>query len=366
MSDTIAVAGDGVALLYASIILLVLTWVTVFLRVCVRLMRKVLGMDDYLMVVGQVLFTVTASLCIVSCYYGSGQKAVNIPPLTKAKGIKAFYVAEYFYAAGTAFIKSSIAVTLIRIAASQRRYDYSIYAIIALTWIALVVFVAGIASICQPIETLWGAANGTCNLQLNSTIGFFFSAIEILTDWSLAILPAILLWNVQMKGRVKTSVAIILALASAASCATIVRLRYLALYSDPGEFMYGTGKIGFWSLMEEGIGIVAGSLPALRPLLSMRVSFNSSMNTPGGTPGHTSGRSEPFRPSRYVRPGSDTLAMNTFQTLPGDEGEHDDGDSQKNITKETKYTVTSSSVGISEEERMRSQVLGWEQGALKV
>lgn len=65
-----------------------------------------------------------------------------------------------------------------------------------------------------PIETLWGEAQGTCNLQLNSNVSFFFSAIEILTDWSLALLPAVLLWNVQMNGRVKTSVAIILALAS--------------------------------------------------------------------------------------------------------------------------------------------------------
>lgn len=56
--------------------------------------------------------------------------------------------------------------------------------------------------------------------------------------------------------------------------------------------MYGTGKIGFWSLMEEGIGIIAGSLPALRPLLSLKVGFSSSMNTP--TPGgYASGRSEP-------------------------------------------------------------------------
>lgn len=99
-----------------------------------------------------------------------------------------------------------------------------------MTWVAAIVFCAGIASICtstkhcariitdncvgKPIETLWGAAKGTCNLQLNSNVSFFFSAIEILTDWSLAILPAILLWNVQMKGSVKTSVAVILALAS--------------------------------------------------------------------------------------------------------------------------------------------------------
>lgn len=44
------------ALLYAAIILLVLTWVTVSMRVCVRIWRKVLGMDDHLMVVGLVCY----------------------------------------------------------------------------------------------------------------------------------------------------------------------------------------------------------------------------------------------------------------------------------------------------------------------
>lgn len=52
MSSTVEVAGDGVALLYAAIILLTLTWITVSMRVCVRIWRKVLGMDDFLMVVG--------------------------------------------------------------------------------------------------------------------------------------------------------------------------------------------------------------------------------------------------------------------------------------------------------------------------
>lgn len=127
--------------------------------------------------------------------------------------------------------------------------------------------------------------------------------------------------------------------------------------------MYGTGKIGFWSLMEEGIGIVAGSLPALRPLLSLRVGFSSSLNTPGAA---TSGRSEPLHNSKKHGRSRSAVLMDTFQTL-GDgeaEDEHDDGDSQKNIVKETKYSVTSTKVAVSEEERMKSQVLGWEQ-ALK-
>jgi hypothetical protein len=66
----------------------------------------------------------------------------------------------------------------------------------------------------HPINTLWGESHGTCNLKLNSDVSLFFSAIEIITDWSLALLPAILLWKVQMKSSVKISVAFILALAS--------------------------------------------------------------------------------------------------------------------------------------------------------
>lgn len=81
------------------------------------------------------------------------------------------------------------------------------------TGISAIVFIAGIANICHPITTLWGeTTTGSCNLKLNSDVSFFFSAIEIVTDFSLAILPAVLLWNIQMKAKVKISVAVILGL----------------------------------------------------------------------------------------------------------------------------------------------------------
>lgn len=120
--------------------------------------------------------------------------------------------------------------------------------------------------------------------------------------------------------------------------------------------MYSTGKIGFWSLTELGIGIIAGSLPALRPLLSLKIKVSSSMNTPGAATSH---RPEPSSRNRHGRTRSGVM-MDTFQTLADDDLDYDDADSQKNIVKETKYTVTSSQVGVSEEERVRSQVLGWE------
>jgi hypothetical protein len=35
--------------------------------------------------------------------------------------------------------------------------------------------------------------------------------------------------------------------------------------------MYSAGAIGVWSMIEEGIGIIAGSMPALRPLLDLSI-----------------------------------------------------------------------------------------------
>ncbi|KAF1846784.1 uncharacterized protein K460DRAFT_367531 [Cucurbitaria berberidis CBS 394.84] len=354
---TVEVAGDGMALYYGAIILLVLSWIIFSMRVGVRIWRKAFGMDDYLMSVGIILFSVTAGLCIACCYYGSGQFSRDLPPLTRAKGIKLFYIAEYFYAVSAMFIKISVAVTLLRIAAAHLPFIWALWALIGATIIAALVFCVGIANVCHPIDTLWGESKGKCNLQLNTDVSLFFSAIEIMTDFSLSIMPAILLWNVQMNGKVKVSVAVMLALASFASCATIVRLKYLTLYSDPGEFVYGTGKIGFWSLLEEGIGIIAGSLPALRPLLSLRIRITTSSNTPAA-----SGNAyPPASNSRKTPSHSGVMMMDTFQTLgDNDEADHSDGDSQRNIIKETKYTVTSTEVAGAGGNREQSQGVGWD------
>lgn len=99
-------AGDGVPLLYTSILLIALAWVTFVARVGVRVWRKVLGLDDLLMFLGlvsflspqpttnvlipssQLLFTVTASLCIVCSFLGSGQLAADLEFKDISRGTK--------------------------------------------------------------------------------------------------------------------------------------------------------------------------------------------------------------------------------------------------------------------------------------
>jgi hypothetical protein len=52
MGTTVAVAGDGVALWYGAIVLLVLSWITFTMRMGVRVWRKAFGWDDGFMLIG--------------------------------------------------------------------------------------------------------------------------------------------------------------------------------------------------------------------------------------------------------------------------------------------------------------------------
>jgi hypothetical protein len=118
--------------------------------------------------------------------------------------------------------------------------------------------------------------------------------------------------------------------------------------------MFGTGKIGLWSIIEEGIGIIAGSLHALRPLLSLPF-FGGSSN--GDTAGSAS--TNKFMQSRSGRRGMRTdITLDTFQQLGDTDG---DGESSKHILKETNVTMMRSDRTASPGEYDKSQVLGWKQ-----
>ncbi|KAF7553711.1 hypothetical protein G7Z17_g3460 [Cylindrodendrum hubeiense] len=286
---------------------------------------------------------------------------------------KLFFVAQFSYATCTVPIKSSICVTLLRISDKRRGFVWTIWGLLGLISISAVIFIIAIANICHPITALWGETTGICNSELNSNVGYFFSAVSIVSDWTLAILPGVLLWNIQMKSRIKFSVGIMLGLAAFASCATIVRLRYLTLYDDPTEFMYSTGAIGLWSVVEEGIGLIAGSMPALRPLLSLPI-FSSSTYGSGGGSKHPSAHLESGAARNGQGQGSqhrygDSVKMDTFTPSVANNPEYhkkdrsresvdDDGDSQKYILKQTQVTVTSAHSAAAD--YGRQQVLGWE------
>ena len=70
---------------------------------------------------------------------------------------------------------------------------------------------------------------------------------------------------------------------NSASSATLVRLRYLLNYNTPDNYLYGIAGIALWSMIESGLGLIAGSLATLRPLLVRIFPFLNSHGSSGKT-----------------------------------------------------------------------------------
>lgn len=75
-----------------------------------------------------------------------------------------------------------------------------------------------------------------------------------------------MLWNLNVHVRTRVSLIAVLGLGVFACAAAFVKLGYLVNYGKLGDWLWDSRNITIWTAVEMNIGIVAGSLPTLRPL----------------------------------------------------------------------------------------------------
>ena len=105
------------------------------------------------------------------------------------------------------FVKTSVALVLYRIAAQSDQVRVIrrllVFSIVIVAVSALAVLL-GTCLQCRPLSVSWGIGEGVCaDPSSISTLGYFWSTIDILSAWTYAILPIIMLWNVNMSFRMK-------------------------------------------------------------------------------------------------------------------------------------------------------------------
>jgi hypothetical protein len=115
--------------------------------------------------------------------------------------------------------------------------------------------------------------------------------VNCTTDFLLAFLPIPLIWQLKLNLRTRISLIAILSLGVFAGVAGIIRaMVFNSILKDPRRFIHD--KYSMWNYVELTVGIIAGSLPALKPL------FTRFLNTARG---RTVGSSE--KASGNVRSG---------------------------------------------------------------
>lgn len=148
-----------------------------------------------------------------------------------------------------------------------------------------------------------------------------YSAVNVIVDLTYAVLPALMVWDLQMPWRTKAMVAALLSMGTVGSMGLLIRIPYLASLGSNLDFLYNTTNVAIWSIAEPGLGIVAGNLATLRPLLLAlqgRRAIRKSRSTGSGLPRtHPGSRPEGLRRaylSHSRRLGSDEEALGATAT----------------------------------------------------
>jgi len=226
----------GLTVVATSSIFLGLAYIFVLTRLYVRhfIVKKV-DLDDLFLILTLVVFpsphlktAANRVQATFTCYvgfvcniagillfnYGVGPSAAlhqYIGDLIKAT--KYYYLAELFYIITAALLRVSVALLLLRIA-STRPMRITIYAVMGLMVAFSTAFLFIAISQCSPVQFYWDwvpDTPGTCSSQkILADTGYAHSAISFVADWTLALIPIWLLWNVQISRRRKFGIAVLL------------------------------------------------------------------------------------------------------------------------------------------------------------
>ncbi|KAH8726920.1 hypothetical protein GQ44DRAFT_770849 [Phaeosphaeriaceae sp. PMI808] len=310
----------GPELLAVNIAFITTAVIAYSLRCFVRIkMVKAFGIDDYLMGLAMVFFLFYIVASNIGIRYGTGMHHADLSAENVERATHCWWFCYIFYCWAMIFAKFSIGFLLLRIS-FRRIHTWILYAAMLTSVVAGGAFFLVTVFQCNPVSYFWAKKghSGTCvNNDLIIGLAYLYSAFSIISDFTFAIIPGFLVWNLQLKRRAKIALIPLITMGCIASAAVIARLPFVGKFNSP-DFLWATLDIAIWSTIEQGLAITAGSLATLRPLFFLAMhqlgistaptgqrpsNYGNSGNMLGGTnpksQPKSQSRSDHFRPDSY-------------------------------------------------------------------
>ncbi|KAH8717022.1 hypothetical protein GQ44DRAFT_742103 [Phaeosphaeriaceae sp. PMI808] len=265
-----------------SCIFLGLSITAVSLRTYIRTAKGTFGLDDGFIVVGCIQYTVTTGLAIYGVLVGLGRLSEELNFWQQSEAMKFYIIWILNYVLALATVKSSICITILRIASNKTNLRIAVYVLLAVTWASFFITFIGTLTYCRPVRSIWTpqlilSGKGTCApVDTFVIIGHVATVSTILTDLALVVVPAIILWNTQMKKQAKLQAFGLLSFASVASIITMIRTPYVNKFEAMTALPFWVAHTVLCSNIETGIGCFASSIPSLRHFFPQDASTNGS------------------------------------------------------------------------------------------
>ncbi|PYH30830.1 integral membrane family protein [Aspergillus neoniger CBS 115656] len=313
---------QGPQILAATSITTAFALLTVLARLYVRVffIRNV-GPDDYVMVLTMALSLGGFAVIIPEVIYGAGRHTVYVEN-TASIATHLNFATQGIYMWAIGLVKISIGLFLLRFA-PRRGYKIFIWVVMVVMLLYTIICFLTLMFECKDIRSIWEEnVKSQCftSSQLLK-LSYINTALNILTDLIFAILPAIMLRHLQVNRRVKASLVCILGLGIFACAAAIVKLSVLPNYGRTGDLLWDYSTLTIWVVVESNMGIIAGSLPTLKPLFKQFLgTYGSQTKTRRYTYGSKKYRLQSLSPS-YPQPSVRSRPLSVLDPDDLDEGD---------------------------------------------
>ncbi|GAB7355681.1 hypothetical protein MBLNU459_g6385t1 [Dothideomycetes sp. NU459] len=298
-------------------VLLALATISVSLRLYVRaFMIKALGLDDWLLIFAYVVFIANAVIFIEIGLIETNEDIAFVIEKISAVSLAGMLI----YLADQIALKLSLAVFFYRIVQERSQkmviiVAMSIYASYSTAYFLVGVFQCGVPKVFNFIE-------GSKCLSWDHVLGpmsYIGGVLNALVDWIFIITPLIVILQSMIRTRAKVSVCLLILLGSLGSIASVARIPLIYGLKTTQSLHYFNIiiPIALLSLAENGIGIIAISLAALRPLMSRCFERTKRTTNRSRTAGYAKPMGSVDRMDNHIFDGSMKTGMSNVVFVPG-------------------------------------------------
>ncbi|KAJ5590565.1 hypothetical protein N7450_004537 [Penicillium hetheringtonii] len=277
-SAAVDAQNQGPTILASCWVLVIVPGIMVALRLWCKLglSRSGFGLDDVLILLAwalQLVYTALNTKAVEMGVVGRHVFAIEdqelIPP-----ALKLVYISYVIIIISCVASKTSFAFTLMRIV-TKTWMKALLWVIIvtmnAIMWLCAICYLAQ----CSPAAALWNVklmATAKCwPTNVFETIALTAGAYSGCMDFILALLPWMVLWNLEMKKREKAGIALAMSMGVFAAVTAFIKTSKLVNVSQVQDFTWFCSTLTIWASAETGCTIFAASIPALR-ILFVRIS----------------------------------------------------------------------------------------------
>jgi hypothetical protein len=152
----------------------------------------------------------------LSVRHGFGKDLTKLAPADQEAVLKYIAIQIPVVTFSTTFARSAFIIYLIPLLGTNKYYQIVLWAVLAIQFAGNTASAVLPLSICRDVEALWDpavAVSTTCgDLKAVINFAYYSNTFNSATDLFLAVFPAVIFWNLNLKLRIKASLIVLLSL----------------------------------------------------------------------------------------------------------------------------------------------------------